>query len=91
MDWKSIEDKKNDFFEYIKETGLPGLKNTTGNLGVQILIKDFFAALRSPTASSNLSVLPSVDRTISLKSFTPAPTVKPIIYYIAGKWHKYFY
>lgn len=32
--------KRNEFYEYIKQTGLPGLKNTKGNLGVQILIKD---------------------------------------------------
>lgn len=30
----------NSFFEYIKQTGLPGLRKTKGNLGVQILRRD---------------------------------------------------
>ena len=30
----------NTFFEYIKQTGLPGLKKSKGNLGVQILRRD---------------------------------------------------
>ena len=38
---KVLTAKRNEFFEYIKQTGLPGLKETKGNLGVQILIKDF--------------------------------------------------
>ena len=41
--WNGKVHKKDrdEFFEYIKQTGLPGLKDTEGNLGVQILIKDF--------------------------------------------------
>jgi hypothetical protein len=30
----------NTFFEYIKQTGLPGLKKSKGNLGVQIFRRD---------------------------------------------------
>ena len=41
--WNGKVHKKdrNEFFYYIKQTGLPGLRDTEGNLGVQILIKDF--------------------------------------------------
>lgn len=55
--------KRNEFFEYIKQTGLPGLKKTKGNLGVQILIKDF-------DTISHLMIVSFWDSEDSIKNFT---------------------
>jgi heme-degrading monooxygenase HmoA len=55
--------KRKEYFGYIKETGLPGLKNTKGNLGVQIFIRDF-------EATSHFMIVSFWDSEESIKKFT---------------------
>ena len=65
--------KRNKFIEYIKHTGLPGLKKTKGNLGVQILIKDF-------DTISHLMIISFWDSEESIKNFTGPDHKKARLY-----------
>lgn len=73
--WKGKVRKKDrdEFYEYIKQTGLPGLKNTEGNLGVQILIKDF-------EATSDFMILSFWDSECSVRRFTGPDFSKARLY-----------
>ncbi len=54
---------RDEFIEYIKQTGLPGLKETAGNLGVQIFIKDF-------ETLSQIMIISFWDSVESIRKFT---------------------
>ena len=71
--------KRNEFFEYIKKTGLPGLKKTKGNLGVQILVKD------SDTIS-HLIIMSFWVSEESIKNFTGPDYNKARLYPNDGKY-----
>ena len=73
--WKGKVYKKerNKFFEYIKQTGLPGLRATEGNLGVQILVKD-------SETTSGFMIISFWDSESSVRKFTGPDFSKARLY-----------
>jgi heme-degrading monooxygenase HmoA len=60
---KVLEINRNVFIEYIMQTGLPGLKETEGNLGVQILVTDY-------ETLSQIMIISFWDSEESIRNFT---------------------
>ncbi|HUV01555.1 MAG TPA: hypothetical protein VMW32_11375 [Bacteroidales bacterium] len=71
---KVYKKDRNEFFEYIKQTGLPGLRDTEGNLGVQILIKDF-------ETTSEFMIISFWDSESSVRRFTGPDSSKARLYH----------
>ncbi|HJZ41221.1 MAG TPA: antibiotic biosynthesis monooxygenase [Bacteroidales bacterium] len=70
---KVLEINRNEFIEYIKQTGLPGLKETEGNLGVQILVKDI-------ETLSQIMIISFWDSEESIRNFTGTDITKARLY-----------
>jgi heme-degrading monooxygenase HmoA len=70
---KVYKKERNKFFEYIKQTGLPGLRGTEGNLGVQILVKDF-------ETTSCFMIISLWDSESSIRKFTGPDFSKARLY-----------
>jgi heme-degrading monooxygenase HmoA len=70
---KVLEINRNEFIEYIKQTGLPGLKETEGNLGVQILVKDY-------ETLSQIMIISFWDSEESIRNFTGPDITKARLY-----------
>ena len=64
---------RDEFIEYIKQTGLPGLKETAGNLGVQIFIKEF-------ETLSQIMIISFWDSVESIRNFTGPDYTKARLY-----------
>ena len=70
---KVLEIHRNEFIEYINQTGLPGIKETEGNLGVQILVKDF-------ETLSQIMIISFWDSEESIRNFTGPDFTKARLY-----------
>ena len=70
---KVLRTKRNEFLRYIKQTGLPGLKKTKGNLAVQIMVRD-------TNTFSHFMILSFWDSVDSIKNFTGLDYKKARLY-----------